>query len=293
MVTILAIVTVTYFITYSVPSDPARVIAGPHATPQTLHQIRLALGLYKPLPVRYVEFLGQLLHGNLGWDYVLHEPIAPMVLQAAPYTGFLAVCAVFFELLIAIPIGIISAVRPYSFLDNLGRVLSVAGISMPTYWVGSLLLLVFGFYLGIFPLGGTSVPGVVLPALSVGITGAAFYARILRSSMLEITDLDYIRTARAKGLREWRVIMKHVFRNALIPVVTYMGLDLGNLLGGLIITEYIFNWSGLGNLLYTALNSIDGALIMGLVLFSATAVVVCNLLVDIAYAFLNPRITYS
>lgn len=293
MVTIWAIVTVTYFITYSIPSDVARVIAGPHATPQTLHQIRVALGLYKPLPVRYVDFLGQILSGNLGWDYIQHRPVAALILPAAPNTGYLAIAAVLSELIIAVPIGIISAMKPYSFLDNVGRVLSVAGISMPTYWVGSLLLLIFAFYFGLFPIGGTSGAGIVLPALSVGITGAAFYARILRSSMLEVTHLDFVRTARAKGLPARQVLFRHIFRNALIPVITYLGLDLGNLLGGLIVTEVIFDWQGLGQLLYQALNSIDGALIMGLVLFSSTAIVVMNLLVDIAYAFLNPRITFS
>jgi peptide/nickel transport system permease protein len=293
VITVFAIVTITYFITYAVPSDPARVIAGPHATPEVLQGIRRALGLNKPIWVRYLDFLGQLVRGNLGWDFILHRPVAPMVLQAAPNTLYLAIAAVIFELLIAIPVGIISAVKRYSFIDNVVRVLAVLGISMPTYWVGSLLLLIFGFYLGWFPLGGTSLPGVVLPAASYGITGAAYYARILRSSMLDVMRYDYVRTARAKGLHERLVLFRHIFRNALLPVVTYLGLDLGSLLGGLIITETIFNWSGLGLLLNIALNSIDGALIMALTLFSATSIVVMNFLVDIVYAFLDPRISYS
>jgi len=293
VVTVWAIVSVTYFVTFSIPSSLARVIAGPHATPSTIHQINIALGLNLPLPVRYLHFLVQLLHGNLGYDWVVRTPVAPLVLHAAPLTGLLAVAAVLCELIIAIPIGIVSAMRPYSFGDNVGRILSVSGISMPTYFTGSVLLLVFGFYLGWLPLGGVSLAGVILPAVSVGITGAAFYSRILRSSMLEETQLDYVRTARAKGVKSFQVTMRHVFRNALIPVVTYLGLDFGNLLGGLIITETIFDWQGLGHLLNQALNSIDGALVMGIVLFSSTAIVACNLLVDIAYGFLNPRITYQ
>lgn len=293
VITIWAIVTVTYFVVFSIPANIARVLAGPHATPYTIAQIDRDLGLDKPLPVRYVDFLGQIATGNLGYDWIQRQPVSTLVLPAAPLTGELAVAAVLCELVIALPIGIISAVKPYTFLDNVGRVLSVGGISMPTYFIGSLLLLVFAFYLGWFPLGGVSLSGVVLPALSIGITGAAFYARILRSSMLEVTHLDFVRTARAKGVREWGVMMRHIFRNALIPVITYLGLDFGNLLGGLIITETIFDWNGLGLLLNEALQSIDGSLVMGLVIFSATAVVVCNLLVDIAYGFINPRITYS
>ncbi len=291
--TIFAIITVTYFIAYLVPQDPARVIAGSHATAQTIAEIRRALGLDKPLWQRYLIFVGQFLHGNLGYDFIQQRPVGQMVLQAAPYTAYLAVVAVFFELLFAIPVGIIAAVKRNSFIDGLLRTLTIIGISMPTYWVGSLMLLIFGFYLKWFPLGGVSPLGVVLPAVSVGITGSAYYARILRSSMLEVMRLDYIRTAHAKGLPNWRVLFAHTVRTALIPVVTYFGLDLGALLGGLIITETIFAWTGLGLLLNQAISSLDDSLIIGITLFSATAIVVMNLIVDILYAFLDPRVNYS
>jgi peptide/nickel transport system permease protein len=293
LVTIWAILTLTYFVVYLVPSDPARLIAGQHASAATLASIRRALGLYHPLWYRYLVYANQFIHGNLGYDYIMRRPVAGMVLQAAPYTFYLAVVAVAFELIIGIPIGIIAAVKRYSIVDNALRFLSILGISMPTYWVGSLLLLLVGFKLGWLPLGGVSPAGVILPALSVGITGSAFYARILRSSTLETMRMDYVRTARAKGVREPAVLFKHIIRNSLIPVVTYLGLDLGGLLGGLIVTEYIFNWSGLGFLLNTALGQDDGALIMGITLFSATGIVVMNLLVDIAYAFIDPRVSYS
>lgn len=293
IVTIFVIVVVTYLITYAIPSDPARVIAGSHATPSTIHAIDRALGMDKPLYVRLIDFIGQLTHGNLGFDYIMRQPVSQMVLAAAPYTLYLAIASVLAELLIAIPVGIISAIRQYTFLDNALRIGTIVGVSMPTYWTGSLMLLIFGFLVPIFPLGGVSLLGVVLPALSVGISGSAFYSRLLRSSMLEVLRMDYVRTAQAKGLPPRGVLFHHVFRNALIPVVTYMGLDLGNLMGGLVITETIFSWTGLGLLLNHALGNIDGALIMGITLFSASAIVIMNMLVDIVYAFLDPRISYS
>ena len=293
IITIWVILTVTYFIVYLIPSDPARLIAGQHASPATLASIRRALGLYHPLWYRYFVYANQFIHGNLGYDYIMRRTVSGMVLQAAPFTLYLAVVAVAFELLIGIPIGIISAVKRYSFVDNFLRFLSILGISMPTYWVGSMLLLLVGFKLGWLPLGGVSAQGVILPALSVGITGSAFYARILRSSTLETMRLDYVRTARAKGAKEAIILFRHTIRNSLIPVVTYLGLDLGGLLGGLIVTEYIFNWSGLGFLLNQAIGNDDGSLIMGVTLFSASAIVIMNFIVDIIYAFLDPRVSYS
>ncbi len=294
LVTIFIIIVVTYLIAYAVPSNPARIIAGSHATPSTIHEIDRALGLYKPIYVRLYDYLSQLLlHGNMGFDYIMHQPVSKMVLAAAPYTLYLAIASVCAELIIAVPVGIISAIKQYSFLDNSLRVLTIIGVSMPTYWTGSLMLLIFGFLIPLFPLGGVSLAGVVLPALSVGITGSAYYTRLLRSSMLEVMRMDYVRTARAKGLSPGRVLFRHVVRNALVPVVTYMGLDLGNLMGGLVITETIFSWTGLGLLLNHALGNVDGALIMGITLFSASAIVIMNVLVDIVYAFLDPRISYS
>jgi len=293
VVTIWAILTITYFIAFLVPADPARLIAGQHASAATLAAIRQALGLNKPLWYRYIVYLNGFLHGNLGWDFIMRRSVGSMVLQAAPYTLYLAVCAVCAELLIGIPVGIIAAVKKYTFIDGFLRTLTILGISFPTYWVGSLLLVIVGFKLGWLPLGGVSAAGVILPALSVGITGSAFYARILRSSMLEVMRLDYVRTARSKGLNERRVLVRHIIRNALIPVVTYLGMDLGTLLGGLIISETIFNWTGLGMLLNQAIGNVDGSLIMGITLFSATAIVCMNLIVDILYAFLDPRISYS
>ncbi|MDA8346080.1 MAG: ABC transporter permease [Thermaerobacter sp.] len=293
IVTIWAILTVTYFIAFLVPADPARLIAGQHASAATLAAIRHHLGLDKPLWWRYLAYFNQFVHGNLGYDFIMRRTVSGMVLQAAPYTLYLAVVAVFFEILIGIPVGIISAVKRYSFIDNFLRFMTILGISMPTYWVGSLLLVLVAFKLGVLPLGGVSPAGAILPGLAVGITGSAFYARILRSATLDVMRMDYVRTARAKGIPNWGVLMKHTVRNALIPVVTYFGLDFGTLLGGLIVTETIFNWTGLGFLLNTAIGNADGSLIMGITLFSASSIVIMNLLVDIAYAFLDPRVSYS
>lgn len=292
-VAVLGVSAITYAIAYGVPVNPARLIAGQHASAATVHEIYIELRLYLPVWQRFLLYLWGIVHGNFGYSFVYHRPVLQMIEQAAPATFGLAISAVICELLIGIPIGIISASRKGTFLDSFLTIGSLIGISMPTYWVGMLLLLVFAFKLGWFPLHGYSLAGVVLPALSVGITGSAYYARVLRSTVLEVMSLDYVRTARAKGLSEFSVTMRHTVRNALIPVVTLFGLDFSSLLGGLIVSEVIFGWPGLGLLANQAIGSLDEAVIEGVTLYAAIAVVLVNLIVDVVYASLDPRISYS
>jgi peptide/nickel transport system permease protein len=294
LVSLLGISAITYFITYGIPANPARLVAGQHATPATLHAVALALHLNLPVWQRYLLYLeGVVLHGNLGYSYVFHRPALGMVEAAAPPTLLLATAALTAELLLGVPVGIISATRYGSRLDQSLMVLSILGVSMPTYWFGVLLLYVFGFLLGWFPMSGYSLAGVVLPALSVGISGSAYYARILRSTILDVMHQDYVRTARAKGLGERGVLWRHIVRNALIPFVTYMGMDFGSLLGGLIVSEVVFGWPGLGMLLNQAIGNLDAAVIQAITVYAAAAIVIVNLIVDLIYAFLDPRIQYA
>jgi ABC-type dipeptide/oligopeptide/nickel transport system permease component len=283
---------ITYFVAFGIPPDPARMIAGQHATAATVAAVARALHLNLPIWQRFLLYLWGVVHGNLGYSYVYNRPVLSMIQQAAPVTAALAVAAILAELIIGVPVGIIAAYRRQSRLDAALMVGSLIGISMPTYWLGVLLILFLGYMAGLFPLSGYSLSGLVLPALAVGITGAAFYARLLRSTMLEVMGLDYVRTARAKGMSERGVLFRHVVRNALIPFVTQMGIDFSTLLGGLIVTEVVFGIPGLGLLANQAIGNLDPTVIVGETTYTATAVVVVNLLVDIVYAFLDPRISY-
>jgi peptide/nickel transport system permease protein len=293
LLTLIGISVLTFLVTNAIPADPARLIVGPHAT---LAEIRAANRLYgfdKPVWDRYLIYLGQLLHGNFGYSYISRQSVGSELALAIPVTASLALAAVTAELLIGIPVGIWAFLRAGTATDGFITTVALVFYSMPPYWLGSLFLLLFAFKLGWFPLGGYSVSGLVLPALTVGVAGAAQYARILRASMLEIAELDYVRTARSKGVHHWTILFRHVFRNALIPFVTLAGLDLGSQLGGLIITEVVFALPGLGKLTQQAIFNLDEPTVMGVTLFAATAIVVMNLVVDILYAALDPRISYS
>jgi peptide/nickel transport system permease protein len=297
VVALLGIIVVNFVIIHALPVNFAKVIAGQHASAVTLQEITRTYGFDKPLPTQFWIYFQSLASGNLGYSYQLHLSVNQMVAQAAPKTLYLAVVAVILELLIGVPVGLWTARRAGSWVDSIVTTIAVVGISLPTFAVGSGLLYLFAYQLGWFPLNGyapfPNLQYVFLPALSYAITGAAFYARLLRQSVLEVTRLDHVRTARAKGLSEPRVLIRHVLRNALIPLVTYFGLDFGGLLGGLIITENIFGWPGLGLMTFRAISELDVPTIMGTVIFAAGCIVVMNLVVDVSYAFLDPRISYS
>lgn len=292
--TLLGVSLVTFLVVYAVPADPAAVIAGPYADAQTVANIRHQLGLDRPLTVQYGLFLWHALQGDWGVSFINQLPVIQQILDRFPATVQLGLAAFFTQLLIGIPLGILAAVKQNSWLDNLVMSNVLIGLSLPRYWLGVMLLFIFAFKLSWFPLGGYGKPAnLVLPALTVGLTGAAYYARLLRSSMIEVKRQDYVLTARAKGISQARVLFFHVMRNSLIPVVTWAGIDLASFLGGLIIVEAVFGWPGIGQLTFQAIQNVDIPLIMGTVLFSAIIVVLANLIVDICYVFLDPRISYD
>jgi peptide/nickel transport system permease protein len=285
---------ITFILAFLVPADPARVYAGSNASAQTVANIRQQLGLNRPLPVQYLDYVGRALHGDFGTSYKLQTPVLSAIESRFPYTAALAAAGILVELLIGIPIGIVSAVRPRSWLDRGAMGFAMVGVAAPQFWLGLLLLYTFGYLWPIFPLGLAQSPSsIVLPAITVGLSGGVWYARVLRSSMLETLGADYVRTARAKGLRGGMVVLRHALPNAITPIVTQIGLDMAYFLGGIVVVESVFGWPGVGQLAYQAIQNDDIPLIMGTVLFSAIAIVLINIVIDVLYAVLNPRVVYS
>ncbi|WAH35720.1 ABC transporter permease [Alicyclobacillus dauci] len=285
---------IAFLLLYAVPADPARIIAGPHATPEVVAQIRQDLGLNLPIYQQYLHYLWDLVRGNLGTSYIFHRPVLGMIGERMGPTAELALGCWIAELIIGIPLGIYTARHANKKRDMVVSALALVGISIPVYWLGLLLLVLFGFKLQIFPLGGSGgFQYLILPAITYGITGAAYYTRLLKSSMLDVMNQDYIRTARAKGASERRVVWNHVLRNALIPVITFGGIDIGYLLAGVVLVEETFNWNGMGMLAITSIQNQDIPVIMGTVLLLGVFVVIFNLLVDITYGLVDPRIRYD
>jgi peptide/nickel transport system permease protein len=284
---------ITFILAYLVPADPARVYAGSNASAQTVASIRQQLGLDRPLPVQYLDYAGRALHGDFGMSYKLQTPVLSAIEARFPYTLVLGAAGILMELLIGIPIGIASALRPHSWLDRGAMGFAMIGVAAPQFWLGLVLLYAFGYLLPIFPLGLAQQPSsIVLPAITVGLGGGVWYARILRSAMLETLGADYVRTARAKGLRRVSVVARHALPNAITPIVTQIGLDMAYFLGGIVVVESVFGWPGVGQLAYQAITNDDIPMIMGTVLFSAVIIVLVNIVVDVVYAVLNPRVVY-
>ncbi|MCC6446239.1 MAG: ABC transporter permease [Armatimonadetes bacterium] len=282
---------VTFTVTYLVPADPARTLAGPQADPQTVASIRHELGLDRPFPVQYARYFRNALRGDFGRSYQTLEPVLPTILGRFPATALLAAAAFALQLILGIALGVLMAVRQGTWADRALAVMAVAGLSAPTFWVGLLFLYFLAYRLGWFPLGGYGTPAhVVLPACTLALGGMCWYARLLRPGMIEALHQDYIRTAQAKGLRKSRILFRHALRNALIPLVTIAGIDLGSMLGGLVLTEGVFQWPGIGRLAVEAITSMNVPMIMGTVLFSAILIVFTNLMVDTLYVYLDPRI---
>ena len=289
------------------PHDPARLIAGRLATPQTVALVNHRLGLDRPLPDQYAGFIWRLLHGDLGYSYYSSAPVRQLLVSRLPVTVSLAVGGAVLWLLVGVGVGVAAARRPRSLIDRGGTVLVLAGLSMPTFLVG-LLLIYFLFFrlhlagIAVFPPGGyiplTQDPAgwaqhLLLPWVTLAAVTAATYSRLTRGSMLEVLGEDYIRTARSKGLSEDRVVYRHGLRSALTPVVTLLGIDLGTLLGGVIVTEQVFGLPGLGQLAWQSVPTQDLPVIIGTVLVASTFIVVANLLVDLGYALLDPRVRPS
>lgn len=296
--TLWGVATIVFFLIHLTPGDPALAILGPHATAESVTELRHNLGLDQPLHVQYVKFMGRLLQGDLGRSLVTEQPVLLETLRPFPYTVQLAVAGIVIALLLGIPVGIISAVRRNTLLDYVARATSISGISVPIFFLAIVFLSIFSSELGWFPMigvGDTSswtslLHHLVLPAMTIGISMAVLIMRLTRSSMLEVLSQDYVRTARAKGLAEGPVVMVHALKNALLPIVTVVGLYMGQLLGGAILTETVFARQGVGKLLMDAITARDYPQVQGTVLIFATAVILVNLVVDAIYKLVDPRI---
>ena len=300
-VVILGATMLTFTIMHVAPGDPAEMIATSRygvegLSTETIARIRVEEGLDAPVYVQYLKWLNHVLHGDLGRSLVTGKSVSSEFLARFPATLKLALASMIIALLISIPVGIISATKQYSVVDNASMVGALIGVSMPNFWLGLLLMLLFALYLGLLPVcgyGDGSIAYLILPAITLGTGMAALTTRLTRSSMLEVLKQDYITTARAKGLREKVVIWKHAFRNALIPVVTIVGLQFAGLLEGVVIVETIFAWPGVGKLLVDSIFERDFAMMQCGILFIAVIFVLVNLTVDILYALLDPRIRYE
>ncbi len=291
--TLLGITLITFFLVKALPGDPVLGMAGERASPETIARIRAELGADRPLPLQYLGYLNFLAHGELGRSYYTNRRISDDLLQKFPNTLKLAVTAILFASFGGILLGIISAVRRGTIWDRLASVVSVGGISIPVFWLGLTLMLVFALYLRWLPpsgMGNGSPAYLILPAITLGTYSMAYVARITRSSLIECLSQPYVATARAKGLSERAVVLKHALKNSLIPIVTVIGLDLGSYLNGAVLTETIFGWDGIGRYALDGIMKRDYPVIMGVVLFGAVVFVCMNLLVDISYHYLDPRI---
>ena len=291
---LLGVITIVFLIIHLVPGDPARIMLGESALPSDVEALRESLGLNRPLIVQYFDFFAKLFQGDLGRSFNTGQPVLNAIIERFPATLILTAASMFFAVIIAVPIGIITAAKRNTVVDNLGMIFSLIGVSMPAFWLGPILILIFSVKLGILPVSGSgSIKHLVLPSFSLGFALAAIISRMTRASMIEVLNQDYIRTARAIGVSEKIILLKHALRNAIIPVVTIVGLQFGALLGGVIIIEIIFSWPGIGQLLIPAIMRRDYPLVQGCILFIAVVYIFVNLIVDIVYAYIDPRIKYS
>ena len=288
------VITIVFLIIHLVPGDPARIMLGESALPADVETLRESLGLNRPLIVQYFDFFAKLFQGDLGRSFNTGQPVLSAIIERFPATLILTAASMFFAIIIAVPIGIITAAKRNTVVDNLGMIFSLIGVSMPAFWLGPILILIFSVKFGILPVSGSgSIKHLVLPSFSLGFALAAIISRMTRASMIEVLNQDYIRTARAIGVSEKTILLKHALRNAIIPVVTIVGLQFGALLGGVIIIEIIFSWPGIGQLLIPAIMRRDYPLVQGCILFIAVVYIFVNLIVDIIYAYIDPRIKYS
>ncbi len=288
------VATLVFAVTNIIPGDPVDLMLGETARPAQREELRKALGLDRPLLVQYGSYLGGLLKGDLGTSIHNNRPVAKLLAERIPASAELTIAALAIALAIALPLGIVAARRAGSLVDMGASALAVLGASIPVFWLGPLLIIFFSIDLGWLPVSGrTGVLSLVLPAVTLGTALSAILMRLTRSSLLEVLPQDYLSTARAKGLTERKVLWLHALRNACLPLITILSLQLGALLSGAIITETVFAWPGVGRLTIQAISARDYPLVQGCVLFIAFVYVAGNLLADIAYAWLDPRVRYN
>jgi glutathione transport system permease protein len=292
--TLLIVAVLVFLFVHMLPGDPARLAAGQDADEQTVELVRKNLGLDKPLPQQFVNYFARMAHGDLGTSIRTKRPVSTEILERFMPTLWLTVASMVWAVVFGMVIGIVSAVFRNRWPDQLGMTLAVSGISFPAFALGMVLMQIFSVELGWLPtVGADSWRHYILPSITLGAGVAAVMARFTRASFVDVIGEDFVRTARAKGLREWVVIIKHCLRNALIPVVTMMGLQFGFLLGGSIVVEAVFNWPGVGRLLVDAVNVRDYPIIQALVLMFSLEFILINLVVDVLYGFINPTIRYK
>lgn len=293
---IIGVLTVTFCLLYIIPGDPARMMLGQRADVASVEAVREELGLNKPMYVQYARFMGNAFQGDLGRSYSSNRQVVQTILEKLPATALLSFSALLISSILGVLIGIISATKKYTLTDNVSMLFALFGISFPTFAFGLIMALVFGHLLKWFPISGYINDGwqyLILPMLTLALRPLAITARITRSSMLDVMNQDYVRTAKAKGLSSYSVIFKHTLRNALNPVVTTISASLAATLGGVFFIEYIFNWPGIGLLAIDAIFKLDFPMIQGTVLFSAIVFVIINFFVDIIYATLDPKVKLS
>ena len=285
------VVTITFVLTRMIPGDPAAQMLGPQASPDAIATMRVKMGLDEPMLTQYINYLVGILHGNFGYSYSYSGPVMPIILSRLPSTLSITLTGLVLALLVGVPIGVVSAVKQNTIFDYVFMVLALVGVSMPIFWLGLMLVLTFSVNLGWLPAMG-------MGAMSKGVWDVISHMilpcfRITRSSMLETINGEYIKALRARGIKESKIIWKHALKNALPPIVTVLGLQLASAFAGAILTETIFSWPGLGTLIVNAVNGRDYSLIQGVVLFSAVVFVFVNLVVDIVYMVINPKVNYE
>ena len=293
---IVGVLTLVFFMVHMLPGDPAEEIAagGLGSTPEQVQAIRVRLGLDQPLYVQYWKFVSRTVQGDLGRSIYRNQPVSTMIRDRVGATFQLTIAAIAAAILIGVPLGILAAIRQNSWIDSVSMTVALTGIAMPGFWLGLLLIWLFAVRLNWVPIiGGSGIKGLILPALTLGFSAAAIIARLVRSSMLEVLRQDYMVTARAKGLTGRAVVINHGLKNALIPVVTIIGLQFGNLLGGTVVIETVFARQGIGRMAVDGILTKDFPVVQGTVLFAALVYVTVNLVVDLLYSVLDPRIHYD
>lgn len=293
-ITLIGVSLLVFMMLHLIPGDPVRYILGDFATPESIAELESRLGLDKPLPMQYLHYMAGVIQGDLGTSYVTGYSVMEEISNRFPITAQLAVYSILFGSVFGILIGIIAAMKQNTILDQLVMVISLVGISAPSFWIALFLILLFAYHLGLFPISGyKGFYSLILPSITLGLGTAGNIARMTRSSMLEVIKQDYIRTAQAKGANLYRLIFQHSLQNAMIPVTTLIGLQFGALMAGAVVTETVFALPGMGSLIVSAIATRDIPTVQGLILFMAFLFIVVNLLVDLIYTKLDPRIRYE
>lgn len=288
---LLGVAAITFILLYALPADPARMIAGRSATPQTVDNIRRELGLDQPLLTQFMHYLNGLLHGDLGRSYAQKTEVMTLIVARLPATITLMAAGIFVEVLLGLTLGVIAALDRGGPTDRLVMASAFVGVSAPQFVVALLLLYLFAATLGWFPMSGYgSFSNIVLPAATLGLLGAGWYARMVRSAMIDVLNQDFIRTARAKGLSGRRIILRHALPNAILPIIAMIGIDIGQFMGGVVVVEAVYGWPGIGQLAWQAIQQVDIPIIMGVTLTSALAIILGNLAADLIAPLIDPRI---